>query len=62
MPNDINADDYGWGYDQGYRDGCDDGYTDGWRACQAEYEEQLARLRVEIVTMQARVAVLQRKM
>ena len=61
MSREINTDDYAWGYDQGLRDGREDGYLDGWHNCAKVYESRLADLAMELVTLNARLAVLERR-
>lgn len=60
MGSPIKTDDYGYGYDAGYHDGREDGYAQGWADAEHHYEERIARLNAEFLTLQARIAVLER--
>jgi flagellar biosynthesis/type III secretory pathway protein FliH len=57
----INTDDYAWGYDQGLRDGRDEGYTDGWQDCSKNYGDRIADLQTKVLTLEAALAVFNRK-
>jgi len=56
MPR-LNINDYGYGYDQGRQDGWQEGYD----AAVQEYEGRIAKLVAEIRAMEARVAVMSKK-
>lgn len=58
----LNPNDYGIGYDQGYRDGHADGYGQGYDDTVKEYENRIAKLVAEIRELDARVAVISRKL
>lgn len=58
----LNINDYGIGYDQGYQDGHADGYAEGYDQTVKEYEGRIAKLVAEIRELDARVAVISRKL
>lgn len=57
----IDDRDYGLGYDAGYQDGRRQGYTEGFEDAAREYEARIGKLHAEIRTMEARMAVLTRR-
>lgn len=57
----INVNDYQKGFTQGFEDGRAEGYTAGYEAAQAEFEPRLAKLVVELLELNARISVLDRK-
>ena len=61
MPH-INKDDYGTGYDQGFQDGRADGYADGYDMASAEFQSRIAKLYAELQELNARIAVVERKL
>lgn len=52
---------YGLGYDAGFQDGRHQGYQEGAEEMAEQYEMRLSKLHVEIETLRARVAVLERR-
>lgn len=57
----IDDRDYGLGYDAGYQDGRRQGYDEGFQDCAREYDARVSKLTAEIRTMEARMAVLTRR-
>jgi flagellar biosynthesis/type III secretory pathway protein FliH len=53
---------YGLGYDAGHCDGYDKGYTQGSEDTMRDYNTRLAKMYVELQTLNARIAVVDRKM
>lgn len=53
----LNINDYGIGYDRGHQDG----YAEGYDAAVAEYEQRIATLIADLRIMEARVAIVTRK-
>lgn len=54
----VDIDTFGQGYDQGYQAG----QIDGFRICENYYERKIAKILAEIMTLNARVTVLERKL
>lgn len=52
---------YEVGYDAGYIDGRSDGYELGYKDAVLDYEKRMATLMVDLKTMEARVAVLEKR-
>lgn len=57
----VNVGDYRLGYDQGYLDGKNDGYVEGHEAAMKKYTALSLRLTAELCELEARIAVLDKK-
>lgn len=62
MSNIINFRDYNAGYDEGYKDGRRGGYIEAHDIIEKEYEGRIAKLVVEIRELDARVAVISKRL
>lgn len=52
---------YGLGYESGFQEGRHQGYQEGAEEMSQQYEERVSKLHVEVETLRARVAVLERR-
>lgn len=57
----LNINDYGIGYDQGYADGHADGYAEGYDTAEKDFAPRLAKLMAELEELNARVAVMEKR-